>query len=245
MIYENFIYIHIPKTAGSSIRSSLNNNYKFLYNASEENFFKMGYQNLNINFENYNFNLNEFKDHLPYQLIKEKKLSNNKYKFTFIRNPFSRMVSLYYECMGNKFHLEGLGVEKNISFKNFVYLVTEKSYWFTIPMIDYIGNQNIDDIDFIGKFENLENDILKLKKKIRIKIKHHNYNNHIKSKFKFIDYRPFYSEPKIIDKIYSYYERDFNQFHYTYEDFIKFEINKIKIITIFKKFLRRKLINLI
>ena len=112
-------------------------------------------------------------------------------------------------------------------------------------MIDYIGIQNIDDIDFIGKFENLENDILKLKKKIRIKIKHHNYNNHIKSKFKFIDYRPFYTEAKIIDKVYSYYERDFNQFHYTYEDFIKFEINKIKIITIFKKFLRRKLINLI
>ena len=51
------------------------------------------------------------------------------------------------------------------SFEYFVNLVTKKSYWFTIPMIDYIGIDNIAKIDFIGRFENFENDILQLKKK--------------------------------------------------------------------------------
>ncbi|MDC0428645.1 sulfotransferase family protein, partial [Candidatus Pelagibacter sp.] len=171
MIYKDLIFIHIPKTGGSSIRSSLSKNYDLQYNATKQNLIKLGYSNLE-NFENYNFSVHDFKDHLPYQLIKKNNLEKNKFSFTFIRNPFSRMVSLYYECVNNP--LIELDVNKDNSFEYFVNLVTKKSYWFTIPMIDYIGIDNIAKIDFIGRFENFENDILQLKKKIKISIKHHN-----------------------------------------------------------------------
>ena len=77
MVYNDLIFIHIPKTGGSSIRSSLANNYKLLYNATEQNFIKLGYSNL-TNFENYNFSIHNFKDHLPYQIIKKNKLEKNK-----------------------------------------------------------------------------------------------------------------------------------------------------------------------
>jgi hypothetical protein len=73
MVYNDLIFIHIPKTGGSSIRSSLANNYKLLYNATEQNFIKLGYSNL-TNFENYNFSIHNFKYHLPYQIIKKNKL---------------------------------------------------------------------------------------------------------------------------------------------------------------------------
>ena len=105
MIYKDFIFIHIPKTGGSSIRNSLNKNYELIYNATKENLKKLGYSNLNENFEDYDLKIHDFSDHLPYQLIKKKELDKDKYKFTFIRNPFSRAVSLYFE-MRNKFHLE-------------------------------------------------------------------------------------------------------------------------------------------
>ena len=36
MIYKDIIYIHIPKTGGSSIRNSLNENYKLIFNSTEK-----------------------------------------------------------------------------------------------------------------------------------------------------------------------------------------------------------------
>lgn len=244
MVYNDLIFIHIPKTGGSSIRSSLSKNYNLLYNASKQNLIKLGYSNLE-NFENYNFSIYNFKDHLPYQLIKKNKLEKNKYVFTFIRNPFSRVVSMYFECMANKFHIDGLNTSKNISFEDFIEIIIEKPYWFALPMVDYIGINNIDDIDFIGRFENFENDILKLKKKVKISIKHHNFNNHIKSKLKFSDYRKFYSNNKIIDKVTQIYDKDLRKFQYDYENFLDFEKKKIKLTTIFLRVLKRKIINLL
>ena len=223
MIYKDLIFIHIPKTGGSSIRSSLSKNYDLQYNATKQNLIKLGYSNLE-NFENYNFSVHDFKDHLPYQLIKKNNLEKNKFSFTFIRNPFSRMVSLYYECVNNP--LIELDVNKDNSFEYFVNLVTKKSYWFTIPMIDYIGIDNIAKIDFIGRFENFENDILQLKKKIKISIKHHNFNNHINNKLKFSDYTKFYKNNKLIDMVEKYYYEDLNKFKYDYDQFINFEKKK-------------------
>ena len=245
MIYENLVYIHIPKTGGSSIRNSLGKNYNLIFNASKDNLTKMGFINLNKKFETYDFSIGEFKDHLPYQMIIEKKLDYNKFVFTFVRNPFSRLISLYFECLGNNFHIKDLNTNNNINFEQFVNIITEKPYWFTIPMIDYIGVKNVKKIDFLGKFENFESDIFKLKKKLKISIKHHNFNNQLTSKFKFSDYRSFYSNNKIIDKVNSYYEKDFEIFQYDYDNFLDFEKNKIKLTTIFSRIIKRKIINLI
>ena len=153
MIYKDFVFIHIPKTGGSSIRSSLGDNYELIYNASVINLKKLGYKNNNEKFEKYNFTIHSFKDHLPYQLIKREEYSS-KYTFTFIRNPYSRIVSLYYECISAELHRNNLSITKYISFEDFLNLLIKNQYWFTIPMIDYIGEKNINYIDDIFKFEN-------------------------------------------------------------------------------------------
>ena len=59
---------------------------------------------------------------------------------------------------------------KKINFEEFVEIIINKPYWFTIPMIDYIGIKNITDMNFIGRFENFENDIFKLKKDLKFQL---------------------------------------------------------------------------
>lgn len=244
MIYKNLIYIHIPKTGGSSIRNSLNKNYKLIYNSNFENFEKMGFKNYSEKFENYNFPIFSFKDHLPYQLIKRADYHKDKFKFTITRNPFSRIVSLYFECIANKLHLEGLKIKKTILFDDFVDIICKKSYWFTIPMTDYIGSKNLNDIDFIGRFENFDDDLIKLRKYLKISIKHHNYNNSVKSIFKFSDYRTYFKNKENIDKVYKLYKDDFDNFNYDYKKFLSFERKKINLINILLKITKRKLNNL-
>ena len=45
----------------------------------------MGFVNLNKKFETFDFSIGEFKDHIPYQLILEKKLDYKKFSFTLWR----------------------------------------------------------------------------------------------------------------------------------------------------------------
>jgi hypothetical protein len=243
MIYKNLIYIHIPKTGGSSIRNSLNLNYELLFNSNKENLIKMGYSNLTRLFENYDFTIGSFEDHLPYQLIKNKELNLNKFIFTFLRNPFSRAVSLYFEITNGPTHC--FNNKKRISFDDFIKVLIEKDYWFSIPMIDYIGEKNLSDLNFIGRFENFENDIYKLKNKIKIKIKHHNYNNHMNSNKKFNDYRSFFKKSNTIDNVTKYYHRDLKFFGYSYDNFLSYEEKKTKKTFILSRMIKRKLFNLI
>ena len=51
-------------------------------------------------------------------------------------------------------------------------------------MIEYIGEENLNLIDYIGKQEDMINSLNKIKKKFNIKVKNklHNYNNSISKK---------------------------------------------------------------
>ncbi len=242
MIYNDFVFVHIPKTGGSSIRSSLGDNYELIYNASKINLNQLGYKDINEKFEKYNFTIHSFQDHLPYQLIKREKYSS-KYTFTFIRNPYSRIVSLYYECISSELHQNNLGINNYISFEDFLNLLIKNQYWFTIPMIDYIGEKNINYIDDIFKFEDFDNEIYKLKKKLIISIKHHNYNNAVASQTKFSDYRPYYINKENIEKVNFLYEKDLDYFNYNFDKFIRFEKKKMNIFTVLQRVLRRKFSN--
>ncbi|HET7586527.1 MAG TPA: sulfotransferase family 2 domain-containing protein [Gammaproteobacteria bacterium] len=76
------------------------------------------------------------------------------FKFAFVRNPWSRVVSMY----------KYMGFHRHCDFATFVTtrLATElweQRYWFVGPQNEYIYSQEGDLlVDFVGKFENIQAD---------------------------------------------------------------------------------------
>jgi len=183
---NNFIFIHIPKTAGSSIYRSL------------------GLQGVR---------------HITQKDIIEKQCKNlnhkKMFKFAFTRNPWDRFLSLYF------YMTEGPDWKKEktpniINFSTFVklyyydYKLSGHSVWDAHfkPQIDWI---DLKSIDFIGKFENLQEDFNTVCDKINItrkKLPHKNKTNHK-------HYSEYYNK-KTRDMIAEKYAKDIEYFGYEF-----------------------------
>jgi len=188
------IFIHLPKTAGTSMESK-----EFI--GPERN--------------QTHWSLNMFTQQL--------KNPQEYFKWCFSRNPYSRLVSAYE--WGVKNHKEQYLKDIN-SFQNFIDKIEEfwdfngtsiqqtRSGIHTIPQHIFInGDKN--NIDFIGRFENLGRDFELLCEKISSHsgLKISNTQLPITKKTKSIDYKTYYNK-NIIKKINKLYEKDFILFDY-------------------------------
>ena len=75
------------------------------------------------------------------------------YKFSFVRNPWSRMVSFY----------KYLGYQRRCDFKTFLMgpfsnRLFEDMHWFVGPQADYLYQGERLLVDFVGRFETLQQD---------------------------------------------------------------------------------------
>ena len=243
MIYDKLVFIHIPKTGGSSFRNSLGQHNNLIYEGSQSDYKKIGFPT-DKKLINRNILLKSFNKHMPFETIKLSKFSKDKPVITFVRNPFSRAVSMYFECIRDPQHFT-IGITKQTTFSQFLDQILLKDHWFTIPMIEYIGEENLTLIDYIGKQEDMINSLNRIKKKFNIKVKNklHNYNNSISKKYSPPDYTKFYCDDLNISKVYELYKRDFKIFDYNFDNFIDYEKKKINKMNLFLNHFRRKLFN--
>jgi len=161
------IFIHIPKVAGTSLISLLDDASKVTKNEEKV-----------IPFES---DFNKFEppaphfraiDYIKYGYIEEDKFSSY-FKFTFVRNPWDRIVSEYkYRRHPAKYDF------KTFLFNHFPEPSWTDEYCHVIPQYDFIYDK--DDqclVDFVGKFENLKNDfdqVCRLLKLSNMKLPHKN-----------------------------------------------------------------------
>jgi hypothetical protein len=79
------------------------------------------------------------------------------FKFTMVRNPWARIFSWYKNVMRDKHHMAELGISESMTLKEFVSTKIGKGK--LRPQTWWISNFNGDiDLDFIGRFENLQKD---------------------------------------------------------------------------------------
>lgn len=140
------IFVHIPKTGGRSIEKLLNGigkSIEFQEGWDEEN--KTWYQHLTIK-----------------QIFNLRENCKDYFKFSFVRNPWDRMVSDYFYFMkhGISGEFKDFLTESKTYFNNFPKFngnVGCKDH--RLPQIHFLLDKNNDySIDFTGKFENLQQD---------------------------------------------------------------------------------------
>ena len=160
---KKFIFIHIPKTAGTSITASLKslkgNQKRWLANTKHET-------------------LTEFHDHLEERLSLVDKLFRKKpdqyFTFGFVRNPWDRMASLHRYLIEKRPRPE---IDTISTFKQFLIEANEGCAWIRSlrtmrPQVDFFTCPDGQlKIDFLGHYEHLAEDIKALADELNIPLK--------------------------------------------------------------------------
>jgi chondroitin 4-sulfotransferase 11 len=177
---HKFIFIKIPKTAGSSIVNHLepylNQEFRNLDSGDHEAL-ALNYPTITSILEKNNIDI------------------NNYFKFTFVRNPWDLRLSRYFYLRYTEI---AYNTKKNLPTDNSALSLDFKSWcfsgeWFPTQnwgcknktqggQIGFLQNDNFEiDIDYIGKFENLQEDFNIVCDKIGIphqKLTHENKTKH-------------------------------------------------------------------
>ena len=140
----NLVFIHIIKTGGSSISTA--------------------------------FGMEKSQCHFPASSARKligEDLWDRCFKFSFVRNPFDKIVSQFF------YNSHKFGFKKGVSFKEYVKAWDSGAKISVHPQLnsDYID----EDLDFIGRFENLQKDFDFICDKLDISrraLPHKNKSNH-------------------------------------------------------------------
>ena len=218
------IFIHVPKTAGTYITNILINNYGFEY-----------YLLRRIDHEEYcdydiKYNKNKYIDGfffgnkkygtLEYYMNSEelnKKMNmtlekwNSYYKFSFVRNPYDRLISSWN-------YLQKI-LKLNIEFEvylNFKEILSDIEYFHMyMPQFKNISNNNKLFVNYIGKYENLENNIKEILLNIGFKEEDINHKRIFYNKYEHKYYKEYINNQEILDKInVNIDDIDFTEFSY-------------------------------
>jgi hypothetical protein len=191
---RKIIFIHIPKTAGSSIEHLLRDEGKY----------ELDFIGVRNGRSTHHYMGIELK-----LILKE--LYPTYYKFSFVRNPYDRLISEYFWCrlnnVGHKFNKtfdEFLDyVEDVIKNKNFFKPIENDHF---IPQYSFLFFNNKLIVNNIFKYEDIETVAPLIKKRLKIKTELQHLNKSKKNEITLTQ------EQK--DRIYNLYKIDFQTFNY-------------------------------
>ena len=203
---HKFVFIHIPKTAGTSIYSALGGRQE------EDEFF--GYS-LDLNLQLQHLTAEEL---LRYELITELEFRNY-FKFCFVRNPWDRVVSEWL-WRTNNVPRHNLHRYFRLSLKSFLEKVPtwkgkvgSRIRRHLLPQYNFIyDSQGQLMVNYVGKFENLRKDFRIICNEIGLFEVELPWSNSTKKK---TDYRIYYDD-ETYQMVKELYVKDIEYFGYKF-----------------------------
>jgi len=203
----NFLFIHIYKVAGVSIKDSIKNTIYSPYDYELWKHRLLRRLSLVVNPEFWP------QDHAKAREIR-KKIGRERYdklfKFAFVRNPWDWQVSMYNYMLRKTTHFQHDLIKNMSGFEEYIeWRVTQNKFL----QKDFVTDENGDVIvDFIGRFENLESDFKKVCNHININVQLPHLNKSQTER----KYTSFYNE-KCKNLIYKHFKEDIDFFCYSFE----------------------------
>ena len=190
---HKFAFIHTPKTSGSSIGFILNQYSKNLALPD----------NIDIDTWGWQIPLHERGMHQPYYLVKDY-IPKDYFIFAFVRNPFDLLVSGFRHKIK-----KGFDLFIKHEMKSSPRLFYKWTQW------EYLSFNDKIEIDYVGKFENIEQDFNNIAERIGIDERYSdiplkNVTNHNKE-----HYREYYTDEtrQIIENKYA---KDLEYWEYSF-----------------------------
>ena len=241
---KKFVFLHCRKTAGTYISSCLYNiitnedfivgslkeiyeekkiklsnhldlfkfkNIKFLKNSLLKNKYKLNFGNiLNDFYKKKYLRYYQNPPHMKIDIINEAfPFTENYFKFCFVRNPYDYAVSDYLWRVKNN----------QISFKKYLQLKISKNkdFFITDPLTNWeiFTSEDKVAVDFVGKFENLKNDLNKIFELLKIDKNFIKNNLFLKKNNQRSSYQGYYDDEckKLVNKLHF---KEIEQFKYKF-----------------------------
>tara|TARA_B100001248_G_C27342578_1_gene437057 strand:- start:509 stop:1132 length:624 start_codon:yes stop_codon:yes gene_type:complete len=200
---HEFIFIHIPKCAGTSIECALLKAHGVIGKPTDDQKQEFGIWYKQSGIDIHHRKIDEYDD------IYEKKY----FTFTFVRNPWERFLSEYFYIKRNQFNRSDFS-NQYPTFKHFVKNNGIKYCYYAhdFHQIDFVFNSNHGKLaNFVGRVENMQYDFNYVCGKIGLPKIELPYNNPTKHKH----YTEYYDDEtrEIVAKK---YEKDIEYFGYEF-----------------------------
>ena len=162
------IFLHVPKTGGTTIESllgitELENLCSYRWNTEQFDFIekhKHLSDSYNIHYEPQHYTIDIIKALVPDY--------STYFKFVFVRNPYTRILSEYFWSTGLK--IDEYTAFNSIEFHDWCSLFLEKiDLSHKEPQVKYFDET----LDFVGKYENFSEDVQVLKSRLALLSKDH------------------------------------------------------------------------
>lgn len=202
-IKKNFIFVHIPKTAGNSLQNILRDysEDKIVCKASHQD----GLERFEIESEVYG--TTKHSTLADYKRQMEKNHFERAFKFTCVRNPWDRMISFYFSP-----HRGVTQWDRN-AFIKFIHTVPSTLSYLSLPDVEM--ENTLDSFNYVIKFEHLEQGFKEVCQYIGIPFK----ELPVRNKAPKSHYSDYYDN-ELIEMVGSLFKDEVVFFNYSYENFM-------------------------
>jgi hypothetical protein len=207
---HRFAFIHVPKTAGSSVAFAL------WPHADHVNRYWMnrGLSLVGIHVNHYApYRLKKFRTHTPAAILQRQLPADvfaDLFKFAFVRNPWDLLVSSFHYLLKHQGHHRSTMASRLRSFADYAAYEIRRGKMSQSAMLTCRDGSLL--VDFVGRFESLPSDFAYACRRIGVEVELSRANA-----TRHRDYRSFYDD-RLAEDVGRFFAADVERFGYAFDD---------------------------